>query len=311
MNSRQIIADAWHFTGENKKLMWWYAFIPSLLTTLIGILYLAYQFFAFKKSKIFDNAEHGFLSDVISTIVNFFKNNGELIVPSIVVVGIILLFYFLLPTLYEGGMIQLIAKKRKGEHVRMMSGLSYGLLTFLPLLEYNLLIKSFSLFSLLAEAAFIWRNLGTEPFQALLPIFIVAAIVFLILTLLFTYSEFFLVLDRTPVLRSMGRSAKLVIVSWQHTFLIGILMLIISLRVFINIIAVLLVPLLLFVSAGVLATIALPATIGYLIAIIISFVGLFVASYFNGIISVFATAVWTFTFMELMHEKETKELMAE
>lgn len=309
MNSRQIIADAWHFTGENKKLMWWYAFVPAVLGTLIGILYLTYQFFAFKKSKIFDNAEHGFLTDVLTAIVNFFKNNGDLLVPAIIVAVIVLVLYLLLPTLCQGGLMQIIAKKYKGEHVRTSAGISLGLLSFLPLLEYNLLIKSFSLFSLLTEAAFIWRNLGTGPFEALLPIFIIAAIVFLVLTLVFTYSEFFLVLDRVSVLRSMGRSAKLVILSWQHTFLIGILMLIISLRVIINIIAVLLVPALLFISGGILATIALPASIGYMIAIIISAAGLLIASYFSAIISVFATAVWTFTFVELMHEKDTKELM--
>ena len=310
MNSRHIIAEAWHFTRENKSLMWWYAFIPSVLTTLIGILYMLYQFFSFKRSPLFDNAPHSFLSEVITNVLGFLNRHGDLVVPAIIITIIILIFYALLPTLCQGALIQVIARKRKGEQIKTSDGISFGLLSFLPLLEYHLLIKSFSIISLFTEAAFILRNLGTGALTTLLPVFILAVIIGLILTLLFTYSEFFIVLHRKPVLKSMGRSAKLVILSWQHTFLVAILMLIIAMRIIINIIAVLLVPALLFFSAGFLATMAL-ANIGIVIGIIFGLAGLFVASYFSGILNVFANAVWTFTFVELMDEKRTQEFMGE
>ena len=158
------------------------------------------------------------------------------------------------------------------------------------------------------EAGFAARNLGTGAMNFLLPIFILAAIIGLVLTLLFTYSEFFIVLEKKSVLRAMGRSAKLVILSWKHTFLIVILMAIIGLRIIINILAVLLVPALIFLAAGLLATLAL-AKIGILIGVIFGLVGLFVASYFTGILHVFAAAVWTFTFLELMEEPRTQEAM--
>ena len=108
----------------------------------------------------------------------------------------------------------------------------------------------------------------------------------------------------------MGRSVKLVILSWQHTFLIAILMLIIGLRVIVNIIAVLLVPALLFVSAGLLATLAL-AKAGIIIGIVMSVAGLAAASYFSGILHIFANTVWTFTFLELMDEANVKEHFVE
>lgn len=308
MNSRHIIAQAWQFTGQHKKLMWWYAFIPALLTTLIGILYMAYQFFAFKTSPLFDNAPRSFLTQVITTTVEFFQKHDNFLFPALLTALIILLLYALLPTITQGGLIQLIAKYKKGESPRPVQGISLGLLVFLPLIEYHLLIKTFSIFSLLTEAAFIVRNLGTGALKTLLPIFILAALIGFVLTLLFTYSEFFIVLDKKPVLRSMGRSAKLVILSWQHTFLIGILMIIIGIRIIINILAVLLVPTLLFFSAGFLISISL-GTAGLIVGVIVSLIGLFVASYFTGIINVFANAVWTFTFLELMEEKQTQEFM--
>lgn len=310
MNSRHVIANAWQFTRENPKLMWWYSFIPSLLTTLIGILYLFYQFFSFKRSPLFDDAEKSFLTEIIGMTLGFLGKHGNLLVPAIITVAIILLLYALLPTLAQGALIQTIAKKRSGETLSIGRGLSLGLLAFLPLLEYHLLVKSFSIISLFTEAAFVLRNLGPGALKTLLPVFIMAVIIGLILTLLFTYSEFFIVLDKKPVLKAMGRSAKLVVLSWQHTLLIAILMLIIALRIIINILAVLLVPALLFFSAGFLATVTL-TKIGIAIGVAVSLIGLFVATYFTGILNLFANTVWTFTFLELVSEKETKEVMAE
>lgn len=310
MNSRHIIADAWQFTRENPRLMWWYSFFPSLLTTLIGILYLLYQFFAFKRSPLFDDAEKSFLTEIIGQTLGFLNKHGNLWIPAIVTIVIILILYALLPTLAQGALIQSIAKKRHGEPIGLARGISLGLLAFLPLLEYHLLIKSFSIISLFTEAAFVLRNLGPGALQTLLPVFIVAVVIGLILTLLFTYSEFYIVLDKKPVLKAMGQSAKLVVLSWQHTLLIAILMLIIALRIIINILAVLLVPALLFFSAGFLATVTL-TKIGIAIGVVISLLGLFVATYFTGILNLFANTVWTFTFLELTGEKSTKEAMGE
>lgn len=308
MNSRQIITDAWAFTRENKKLMWWYSFAPAVLTTLIGIFYLVYQFFAFKRSPLFDNAEKSFLTTVIETTLNFFKAHSGLLIPAIIVVAIVLILYALLPTLLQGGLIQIIARRRRGAVVKTFEGISMGLIVFLPLFEYHLLIKSFSLFSVFTEAGFVLRNLGTGWMKILFPVFILAAIIGFILTLLFTYSDFFIVLEKKSILRSMGGSAKLVILSWQHTFIIAILMLLIGLRIIFNIIAVLLVPALLFFATGLFATITL-TTVGIAVGVIISLIGLFVAAYFTGILNLFSNTVWTFTFLELRDEKRIKEFM--
>lgn len=310
MNSRHIIAEAWHFTRSHKNLMWWYAFIPSILTTLIGILYLTYQFFAFKRSALFEHASKSFLTEVIGTVFNFLNAHGNLWIPAVVTIVIVLVLYALLPTLCQGALIQIIARTKRGEIIKPINGISLGLLVFLPLLEYHLLVKSFSIISLFTEAAFVLRNLGFGALKTLLPVFIAASIIGLILTLLFTYSEFFIVLEKKPVLKSMMKSGKLVVLSWQHTFLILILMMLIALRVVFNILAVLLVPALLFFTAGFIATVTL-AKIGLVIGIILSLFGLLAASYFTGVLNVFSNAVWTLTFLALMEEKQTKEFLGE
>lgn len=288
--------------------MWWYAFLPSMLTTLIGILYVIYQFFAFKYSPLFENSEKSFLTEVISTVVGYLNRHGDLWIPTIIVAVVILISYALLPTLAQGAMIQTIARSKKGYNISIGQGISLGMLAFLPLLEYHLLIKSFSIVSLFTEAGFALRNLGAGWMETLLPVFIIATVVGFILMLLFTYSEFFIVLHKDNALSAMGRSAKLVILSWQHTFLIGILMLIIGLRVIINVIAVLIVPALLFFAAGFVASTTF-TTIGISVGVFIGFVSLFVTSYFTGIFNVFANAVWTYTYLALIEEKLTKEVM--
>ncbi|MBI2453949.1 hypothetical protein HYV58_02095 [Candidatus Peregrinibacteria bacterium] len=290
--------------------MWWYSFVPSLLTTLIGILYLLYQFFAFKHSELFDPHGKSFLTQVISATFNFLNRHDDLWVPAILAVSFILTLYALLHTLSQGALIQSIAKKKEEREISIAQGISLGMLSFLPLLEYHLLVKTFSIISLFTEAAFMLRNLGPDAMTTFLPVFFLAMIIGLILTLLFTYSEFFIVLKKTPVLAAIGHSAKLVVMSWQHTFLMAILMLIIGIRIIVNIVFVLLVPALLFFSAGLLATVTF-TSIGMGIGIVVSLAGLFIASYFTGILNVFANTVWTYTFLELMDEKMTMEAMGE
>lgn len=305
---RNIIRDAWTFTRENKRLMMWYSFLPSLLTTLVGILYLSYQFFAFKRSALFENAEESFLHELSRRILEFFTDHKPFILPAIIVTVVVVVLYLLLPTLCQGGLIRIIARMRKHEHVRIIDGVSFGILVFLPLLEYHLAIRSFSVFAVLTEGSFVIRNLGADGLRLLMPFFIIFSIVALILSLLFTYSEFFIVLEKKGVLSSIGNSCKLVILNWQHTFLIGILMLIIGLRVIINVIAILLVPALVILSAGLIATVTL-AAIGIIIAGLIGLIALLFASYFNAILNMFANTVWTFTFLALREEKRTEEFI--
>jgi uncharacterized membrane protein len=108
----------------------------------------------------------------------------------------------------------------------------------------------------------------------------------------------------------MGKSAKLVLISFKHTFLIAMLMILIAMRVIINILAVIIVPTLMFLAAGFVATVTL-AKVGFIIAIIVGVFGLFVAAYFGGILNVFSNTVWTYTYLALLEEPHVKEIMGE
>ncbi len=303
MHYRQIIVESWKYTQSNKKLIIWFGFVSSLLTTTVGVGYLAYQFFAFKNSYLFTKDEHSFLGEVVGFIVDFAKTHLSWTVPMIVLTAIFAVSYFLYPTLAKAGAIQTIARNKNGQKAGVGTGLKYGMMSFLPLLEYHILIKAFAFFSILTEMFFALRNLQPGIFKILLPIFIILIVLGFILTLLFTYADFYIVIDHEPVFTSMKKSAKLVIMNWKHTFLISILMIIIGLRIVIQVIMVFLIPALIVLITGYLATVTLPVT-GLIVGGAVGIVTLVLAAYLNGIVDIFSYTVWTYTFLDITQIKE-------
>ncbi|MBI2463369.1 hypothetical protein HYV57_00230 [Candidatus Peregrinibacteria bacterium] len=304
MNYRIVIRNAWELTQTQKRLIMWYGFIPSLLTTLVGILYVSYQIVATYKTPYFSGKEQkSFLREVIEMIITFVKTHHDLGLFLIIVSAVILVLYLLLPTLCRGALIQLTTRIQNNQKIRIRDGLTYGLFSFLPLLEYHLLIKSFSVGAILVEAAFIFRNLGIGWFQTLFFPFLLFAFIGLILSLLFTYADYFIVIDKQPVFSSIIQSSKLVLLQWQATFLIVILMTLITIRIIFNILLVLVIPAIILIPAGYIATKTL-AIIGFIFGLVIGVVALFFAAYFGAILEVFTTAVWVNTFLALTTKGE-------
>lgn len=302
MDYKKIIVDSWIYTQSNKKLILWFGFIPSILTTTVGIGYIAYQILAFKKSYIFGDDEGSALKDVIGFMWEFANTHLTWTVPMVVITAIFAVFYFLFPTLARAASLQMIARNRNGQEASIGTGLKYGIMSFLQLFEYHMIIKTFSFFSLLIEMSFVVRNLGPVLFKLLLPVFLIMMVISFALMLLFTYTDFFIVIDSKGVFDSMKSSAKLVVLSWKHTFLITILMLIIGIRIFIQAIMVFAIPALIIAITGYIATVTLPAT-GLIVGGTVGLICLFLASYLNGVIDIFSYTVWTYTFLDLTSEK--------
>jgi len=311
MNYKERIFEAWQFTQSNKKMIRWYAFLPALLSTIVGIGYVTYQILAFKSSPLFDNASQSFAYTLVSTILNFIRNNFELTIP-IIIIGIILtLLYFLLPVLLEASMIQVITRRRHGQKISLPEGIKYGILGFLPLLEYFLLMGTFSFISISTEAAFILRNLGPDVFKTLLPIIGIIIGVSFILHILFTFAQYYIIIDEIGVTNSIIKSCTLVILNLQQTFMLVILMLIIAVRILIQIILVIIIPALVVVGLAYYASVSLPEY-GLIILSVLSGLFLLFASYLAAVVHVFSVAVWTYTFLDftskgIIQARETQE----
>lgn len=299
---RAIISEAWEITQSSKRIIRWYAIPTAFVTTAVGILYLIYQFYAFKSSPLFEDWSQSFTSVALQQVLQIIRDNFTMVLPFIVAAIIIGIIYLLLPSFCEGALIQLIARKRNGQEHKIRDGIRYGMLSFLPLFEYSWIARSFSLISILTWSSFLMRNFSWEFFQTSIPIMILLAVVFAIATVVFTYTEFFIVIDDRKVVESIAKSSVLVVTHLERTLLLSILMLIIGVRILIQILFVLLIPLVMIGVVYLIALATLPIvaiTVGGIIGLIL----LYIASYLNATIHVFAVAVWTFTFLDLTNEE--------
>jgi hypothetical protein len=298
MHYRTIIKEAWSFAQANKSMMKWYALVPSIFSTIAGVLFICYQYFSFRTQVGPDGQEHSVIYNFMLAIFDYFKTNPQSIWYLIIFGILAIIFYLFYPTFAQGAMIQLIARKKAGQDVKLVNGITYGLGSFLPMFEYHLAIRSFSLTAIITESTFVIRNLGSDFIGFLLPIFFLISIAGLFLTLFFTFVEWYIAIDDEGVFAAMQKSASLVFRNWQHTVLVLILLSVIVIRVIINMILVFLIPLVVFAGVGLIASVTFKA-IAMSVAIVISLGTLYVAGYLGGTLSVFSHAVWTSVFLEL------------
>ncbi len=303
MNYKNLIAEAWESTQKERGLIIWYGFIPSILTTTFGFFYMAYQFMAFKKSHLFDNADESFMMELSKFFLNFFTNHSSWTIPIIILIIFSVVFYLLYPTLAKASAIQAISRRRNGQSAGPAVGLKYGLISFLPLFEYHLIIKTFSFFAILIEIAFALRNLPIELFELLLPVLILVLFIGLGLTLFLTFTDFYIIIDKKSVVSSMKKSSVLVWMNWRETLLITILMMIIGVRIIIQAIMVFIIPMLIIGATAYMTTVIMPS-ISIFLGILSGLIALVIAAYLNGIVDIFSYTVWTYSFLDLSSEKE-------
>lgn len=275
----------------------WYALIPAVLTTLIGILYVGYQIMAFRTSELFNWQGQSFAFELITNILNFIQNNFEISVPLIIGAVVIMILFLLLPILADASMVQVIARRRNGQKTGLGEGVKFGMLRFLPLFEYSLIMRTFSFVSISAEAAFILRNFGPNVFGTLLPVIIIFAVFALILHVLFTFAEYYIIIDETGVMSGIVKSCTLVIMNVQQTFMLVILMLIIAARILIQMVLVIVIPAVIITGMAFYASVSLPEY-GLIILGALSILFIIFASYLAAVVHVFSVAVWTYTFLD-------------
>ncbi len=303
MKSSEVIKIAWKMTNNEPGLVW-YGVIPAFFGTLVGISYLAYQFFAFRTSPFF-GAKDLDLDKIKPLVLDFISDHSSLSITFIVAAVIVVILYFILPVLCEGGIIGLVSAIHKKKEVRPGDGIAIGAHHFLKMFEFRAMIGSFGFIYFLTVISLGVRKLGTPPW--LLGLFGFLFIVSFILSFLFIYAQNFIVLENRNLIPSFMGSAKLVVSNFSKTILMWLLIFLISIRVVINVVLIFLIPALIaFVTNFFVSTIAL--TLGIILAILVSLAVIMLAAYLAGILHVFTTTAWTLTFLELDHHRVEKLL---
>lgn len=304
MNVRDIVRKAWQITQVHLKKLIWYGFVPSFFGVIVSSVYLAYQYNAFKHSVLFgselESSEYvGLAKNVWSTA----SAHSTLSITLIVIGIIIFIGYMLTPPIFRGTLISAIMRIRKYESIE--GSFEVGIRHFFPLFEFALLTGAFSITTLFTESSFVVRWWGVDIFFLVLPFLLFVAMAGLIVSFLFTYSEYYIVLQNKGITKSIMESAILVIANMRKTFLVFVLMLLIGVRIILNVLLVLLIPMLVVVLTSYFATILL-STVGMAFIGLAGLAVLIVSSYLLGLFHIFATAVWVLTFAELTEKHEAK-----
>ncbi|OGJ57779.1 hypothetical protein A2635_01525 [Candidatus Peribacteria bacterium RIFCSPHIGHO2_01_FULL_51_9] len=297
MTPRQIIAEAWAITmREHSIRRWGYASaLSEMLRSVEILLYQAYFLYWHFK---------GVTVGWLSVELLFFRNLPFFIFVSITIFLLILLILeIFVPTLASGAIIGLAAKSYKKEEVR--GGLILALSNFLPILEIHGLFILSGVWTMVTAWSLILRY-GGEDMGFKSTAFVILGMLW-IFSLIFrffaSFAEEGVVIYKYGIFTSIGKSFKIIISHLGHVMFLLLLMLVITLRIFINVVMVFLAPFL-AIGLGLLLATFLPLALSYFIASVVGLALLLLLSYLLAYLHIFKQTVWTLTYMELSKMKD-------
>ena len=291
---RDIIAQAWAMTKREHTIRKW-GFVAALLGTLLNTKLFIYQ--AWLVYSYFQGDPIGFLT---MEKVLFESFPFWFFVVLMIFFGVLLIIEWLFPHLAKGAIIGLAAKSHKKEEVK--GGLVLAIYNFFPLFALHelLMLSSATMTITLCSLALRYGG-GAGPIMVV--ILATAWLVSNILEFFWIFAEEAVVIRKHGMRDAIRTSFKLVISYLGHVVFLILLMFIIILRIFANLLMVILVPAIVL-GIGFLLGSFLPPVISYTVSTIIGLLLIVVASYLCSYLEIFRQTVWTITYIELSKLKE-------
>ncbi|PID70842.1 hypothetical protein CSB37_00290 [bacterium DOLZORAL124_38_8] len=306
MNYAKIIADAWNVASENRKIVW-FAFVPSFVTVVVFVIEIIWQYFLISES--LGIYKSGFVFGKIGDIISLISDKNLLGI-SIFFVVFVLIFTFLTPPWIEATMILSThhhiksPEKRFSLRKKVIEGFNH----FFQLFKLHSALSPFSVLSVTFLGLTLFRYLKGELFsEILLPTLIIYGIICLFLSFFFHLAPYFIIHDDQNFGQAIRSSISLSFMYFGSVFGLSILMLLVNIRVILNVLVVLGIP----VLAASLTTYFAGSdylNIIYILAGILG-VGLIgLSSYLTGILEVFSVAFWNQAYFMLKAKDEETEL---
>ena len=129
-------------------------------------------------------------------------------------------------------------------------------------------------------------------------------------TILLNYADYHLVIHKSSVVDSIRKSCLLVVFHLQETLLITVLLVLMVIRTLLNLLLIFGLPAI-AVYIITFTQVLLPQTAAIAVAGTFVILIFFWSVIITGTLTVFTTAVWTLTFLELEKKQEHKILMSE
>jgi hypothetical protein len=299
---REIVARAWAITKRERKLRKW-GYASSIFETTRSvelILYQTYYLYWYLQ---------GITVGWFSVEMLFFRNfSFWLFVTTTVILIILFVLQLFVPTLASGAIIGLGAKAHRNEE--MKGGLVLALYNFFPILEVHAIFILSSFAVVFTIGSILLRYIdGSLQYGAIIMLCLLSVIA-IVFHFFASFAEEGIVIRKHGVFRAIGKSFKLILSNLGHVMFLLILLVVISIRIFINAVVILIIPGFIMLLVPVLA-LFLPTILSYAIAGIVGVILLIVISYFFAYLHIFKQTVWTITYLELSELKEVDVIVEE
>ncbi len=295
MTPREIIAQAWSITTKEKILRRW-GFAASFFETLLNVKLLGYQvYFIYAyivgiEVGLFDDFyilyEHVPFNVFLSILIGF---------------GLLVLIEFIMPHLSGGAIIGLAAKSYRKEPLK--GGMVLALHNFFPLFAVHEMFVLSGWATALTCVSLTLRYIDGNIKYGIIGVIIAIFCISNTLKLFAGFAEEAVVLRKMSIGAGIAQSYKLLLSHLSHIMFVLLLLFVISLRIVLNAITVLLIPVIV-VGIGFLLALVFSPALSYLIAGLVGVGLVLAASYFFAYLQVFKQTVWTLTYIELSSRKE-------
>ncbi len=300
MGTRDTVRKAWQITQVHLKKLIWYGALPSFFVIVVSSGYLAYQYNSLRHSSLFSQEPGPNMIDNFKVLWGYASSYPGLALGLALTAAFFLFGYTIFPPVFHGALIHALNRIRLYEPIK--GSMQAGMRHFFPLFEFSLLSGVFGVTTLFTQSSFILLWWGEKIYFVALPILLFIAIVGFVISFLFTYAEYYIVLHDKKLIRAAMDSSVLVVSNLRKTFLVFVLMMLIGARIVLNVILVLLIPMVVVAAATYFATLFFSA-FGFIFIGSFALIVLGVSAYLFGLFHIFATAVWTLTFGMLYEDQ--------
>jgi hypothetical protein len=220
----------------------------------------------------------------------------------VITICVLFVIEFFVPHLARGAIIGLSAKAHRKQEVE--GGLVLGLYNFFPMFAIDEIFLLGHLATTVTVASLVFRYVQGDVKG---PIIVLVFCVWMLSSFLRFCASFApaaAVIERVSIFTAIGQSFKLIVSYLRHIMFLMFLLLLISVRVAVNAVAVLVIPAIVVGIALLLSFLSLGPVLSYSIAAGVGVILILIASYFFAYLHVFREAAWTITYMELRKRRD-------
>ncbi len=278
----KILIEAYHDVLNDTKLIK-LATLTTIFHSLVFTIYIIYQIIF-----IFTQLKHQWSEDLIKIILHYFKSitsSEYFFIFSIIIAIILAIWYFLLPPIAEGALIEYLNSKS------IWKAIKKWLKKFFEMFEFHSLISVFCFLAFIIVASrLLVLGVLTNPIIILIIIF--RLVIIILQTIFLVYTKFLIILEDLPLKEAIKKSFNLALDNLEITIKFVIVNYILYIRFIINLLIIIWIPIfLIWIPSLFIKNIQNNQIFKNLFFISI-IIWILVATYINWIIEAFFISYW-------------------